>query len=79
MRGFITPETDARSEESVVSTEEMPVVVSTLLQTNIEIAKIKTNKASGSDSIAAQILKFGGAKLNKMVYKIISQMWSKED
>jgi hypothetical protein len=72
LSGFITPETDDRSEESVVSTEEMPVVVSTLLETNIEIAKIESNKA-------AEILKFGGTKLNKMVYKIIRQMWSKED
>jgi len=55
-----------------VSTEEMDMDNAIQLEINIAIAKLKYNKAPGSYSIPAKLLKFGGDELSEMIYQIIS-------
>jgi hypothetical protein len=69
---------DTRSEELIASAEEVDADP-TQLEINTAIAKLKNNKAPRSDSIPAELLKFGRAELNKRIYQIISQIWSREE
>jgi hypothetical protein len=62
-------ETDTRNEELVVSIEEVDMDVPTQLEINTAIAKLRNNKVPGSDSIPAELLKFGGGELNKRLLK----------
>ena len=57
----IIPERDAKSEDLVVSIEEL----------------LKIDKAPGGDSISAELLKFAEAELSERIYEIISQMWGR--
>jgi len=70
--GFTISETYTRSEGFIVSTEEMDMDNAIQLEINIAIAKLKYNKAPGSYSIPAKLLKFGGDELSEMIYQIIS-------
>jgi hypothetical protein len=63
--GFMIYEMDVNSEKLVGSIEEVDVDVPTQLEINTPIAKLKNNRVSGSSSILAELLKFGGAEMNK--------------
>jgi hypothetical protein len=65
-------ETDTRSEGFIARTEEMDMDNPIQLEINTAIAKLKNNKAPGSYSIPAELLKFGGAELSERIYQIIS-------
>jgi hypothetical protein len=40
------------------------------------VAKMKTKKASGEHQMVAELLKYGGSKLCKMVYEVVKKMWN---
>ena len=65
-------ETETRSEGFIVSTEEIDMDNPIQLEINTALAKLKNNKAPGSYSIPAKLLKFGGGELSERIYQIIS-------
>jgi len=65
-------ETDTRSEGFIGSTEEMDMDNPIQLEINTAIAKLKNNKAPGSYSIPAKLLKFGRAELSSLlIFKLL--------
>jgi hypothetical protein len=42
------------------------------------IQKLKNNKASGTDGIPAEFLKYGGTELTKRIHQIIQRIWIEE-
>jgi hypothetical protein len=55
---FMMPEMDTRSEDLVLSIEAVDMDVPAQSEINTAIAKLRNNKAPGSDSILVELLKF---------------------
>lgn len=45
---------------------------------SVEIRKMKNHRASGEDSIVAELIKYGGFVLEKYLHEIIEEVYSKD-
>jgi hypothetical protein len=45
----------------------------------LAIKELKNCKAPGPDGLQAELFKYGGDILNKYLYKLISEIWNKEE
>jgi hypothetical protein len=45
----------------------------------LAIKELKNDKTSGPDGLPAHVFKYGGDILNKYLYKLICEIWTKEE
>jgi hypothetical protein len=48
------------------------------MDVELAIKELKNYKAPGTDGLPAELFKYGGDILNKYLYKLISEIWTKE-
>jgi hypothetical protein len=49
------------------------------MDVELAIKELKTYKAPGPDGLPAEVFKYGADILNKYLYKLISEIWTKEE
>jgi hypothetical protein len=48
------------------------------MDVELAIKELQNYKAPGTDGLPAELFKYGGDILNKYLYKLISEIWTKE-
>jgi hypothetical protein len=49
------------------------------MDVELAITKLKNFKTPGTDGLQAELFKYGGDILNKYLYKLICETWTKEE
>ena len=72
---FITTSSNQMSKGKTQDTIDAP----TTEETETAQKKLKNNKAPGTDSIPAELLKFGGDRLKQWLKRMFSSVWINEE
>jgi hypothetical protein len=71
-------ETIDQTQEGNIIENETEIEQPTYKEMSDIITKLKENKAPGTDSIPAELIKYGGCTLKCRMYKLILLIWNKE-
>ena len=64
--------------QAETQTAEPLVLEPSVFELELAIEKLKNHKSSGIDQISAELIKAGGSKIRREIYKLIISIWNKE-
>lgn len=58
--------------------DDNEVTTPTLEELTIKIKSLKNNKCPGENELASELIKYGGETIQKQIYELVTDIWSKE-